>query len=51
MAGSGTTLKAAKQLERKYIGFEVSQEYVTKAIIELINKSVTFPGFNNNNLL
>jgi len=30
-AGSGTTLKAAKQLKRDYIGIEISAEYVTIA--------------------
>jgi DNA modification methylase len=28
MAGSGTTLKAARKLRRKYIGIEISEEYV-----------------------
>lgn len=33
MAGSGTTLKMAKKNNRKYIGIEISKEY-----IEIINK-------------
>jgi len=32
MAGSGTTLKMAKMLERQYIGIEISSEYVEKII-------------------
>ena len=27
-AGSGTTLKMAKQLNRKYIGIEIAEEYI-----------------------
>lgn len=36
MAGSGTTLKMAKKNNRKYIGIEISQEY-----IEIINKRLS----------
>ena len=32
MAGSGTTLKMSKMLERQYIGIEISPEYVDKII-------------------
>jgi DNA modification methylase len=32
MAGSGTTLKMAKMLERQYIGIEISSEYAEKII-------------------
>lgn len=34
-AGSGTTLVASKELNRKYIGFEISKEYVDIAKIRL----------------
>jgi DNA modification methylase len=30
--GSGTTTKVAKELKRKYIGFDVSEEYCKIAI-------------------
>lgn len=36
-AGSGTTLKAAKELDRNYIGYEISESY--KEIIQLKLKS------------
>ena len=36
MAGSGTTLKVAKKLNRKYIGIEISKEY-----IEIISKRLS----------
>ena len=35
-SGTGTTLVAAKQLDRDYIGCEISDDY-----IELINKNIT----------
>lgn len=34
-AGTGTTLLAAKQLNREYIGFEISEEYLKLANIKL----------------
>ncbi len=40
MAGSGTTLKMAKNNNRNYIGIEISQEY-----IDIINKRLT-PNLN-----
>lgn len=36
-AGSGTTLKAAMQLERQYIGIEISSEYVNEIILPRLN--------------
>lgn len=36
-AGSGTTLKAAMQLERQYIGIEISAEYVNEIILPRLN--------------
>ena len=38
MAGSGTTLKMAKNNNRNYIGIEISPEY-----IDIINKRLNFP--------
>ena len=38
MAGSGTTLKMAKKNNRKYIGIEISEEY-----IDIINKRLALP--------
>ena len=38
-AGSGTTLLAAKELERKYIGFEMKDEFFENAIKRLENKN------------
>ena len=37
-AGSGTALLAAKELERKYIGFEMEEEFFENAIKRLENK-------------
>ena len=31
MAGSGTTLAVAKQLGRRFVGWELSPEYATRA--------------------
>ena len=42
MAGSGTTLKMAKKNNRKYIGIEISQEYIdiiNKRLSDLVDKS------------
>jgi len=39
-AGSGTTLKVAKELERNYVGYEIMETY--KPIIEKKLKSVSF---------
>lgn len=39
-AGSGTTLKVAKELERNYVGYEIMETY--KSIIEKKLKSVLF---------
>ena len=36
-AGSGTTLLAAKELRRKYIGFEMEDEFFENAIKRLKN--------------
>ena len=36
-AGSGSTLVAAKELGREYIGFEINEEYYNNAI-ERLNK-------------
>ena len=40
MCGSGTTCKMAKLLKRKFIGFDISQEYVNiaKERIKLLNQ-------------
>ena len=40
-AGSGTTLRMAKALNRKYIGFEISKEYF-KLANKLIKKQENF---------
>lgn len=37
-AGSGNTLKAAKQLNRKYIGFEIDENFYKKAIINIFKE-------------
>lgn len=37
--GSGTTLAAAKSLERKWIGFEINEEHVTTARVRLHDKT------------
>ena len=39
-AGSGSTLRAAKELGRNSYGFEVSREFYTKAINEMLNEDV-----------
>lgn len=38
-AGSGTALLAAKELGRKYIGFEMENEFFENAIKRLENKN------------
>lgn len=38
-AGSGTTLLAAKELGRKYIGFEMEDDFFENAIKRLENKN------------
>jgi site-specific DNA-methyltransferase (adenine-specific) len=43
-AGSGTTLKMAKELSRHYIGIEISPEYVTLAEKRLLATSVPLFG-------
>ena len=45
MAGGGTTLKMAKGLERHYIGFDISAEYVELARRRVKNSSVPLPLF------
>ena len=34
-AGSGTTLVAAKELNRHYLGFEINEEYYTNSLNRL----------------
>jgi site-specific DNA-methyltransferase (cytosine-N4-specific) len=46
-AGSGTTLKVAKQLNRNYVGYEIMPSY--KDIIELKLKSITDTLFDKKN--
>ena len=41
-AGSGTTLKVAKILERKYIGSEISEKYVANIIQKRLNENILF---------
>lgn len=41
MAGSGTTLKMAKQTGRQFIGFEISQEYVMNITLRRIESANT----------
>ena len=36
-AGSGSTLVAAKQLERQYIGYEIDEKYYKLALHNLLN--------------
>jgi site-specific DNA-methyltransferase (adenine-specific) len=43
-AGSGTTLKMAKELGRHWIGIEISQEYVDTAHRRLAGTDVPMPG-------
>ena len=45
MCGSGTTCKQAKMLDRRYIGFDTSAEYVRDARLRLHNAPVPFPGW------
>ena len=44
LAGSGTTLKVAKELGRNYIGIEISQEYIEKIIMPRL-KAANVPLF------
>jgi DNA modification methylase len=55
-AGSGTTLKAAKELNRRFIGIEINPEYVEickKRIAQdvlplfVANKQIIAPGKEN----
>jgi DNA modification methylase len=46
MCGSGTTCKQAKMLERHYIGFDVSAEYVEDARQRVNNAPVPLPFYS-----
>lgn len=43
MSGSGTTCKQAKMLDRRYLGFDTSQEYVTESLQRLNNTPTPLP--------
>jgi len=45
MAGSGTTLKMAKSIERHYIGFDISSEYIELAKRRLEGTGTPLPLF------
>lgn len=46
MCGSGTTLKMAKELDRQYIGIDISQEYCDLSERRVKAARVALPGFN-----
>lgn len=45
MCGSGTTLKMAETLDRRWIGFDVSAEYCELARRRATSANIPFPGF------
>lgn len=46
MCGSGTTPKMAKQLGRKWLGFDIAQEYTDLARQRMMNAQPPLPGIN-----
>lgn len=46
MCGSGTTLKMAKELDRQYIGIDISREYCDLSDRRVRAARVALPGFN-----
>lgn len=45
-AGSGTTLVAAKNLERRFIGIDINKEYIEIAKRRIKSLEADYPGYN-----